>query len=124
MKMKVITSRITLIGATVGMIALLAPGPATAQITPQSSPSIGGQDNSSDLDFLDKPEGGSSASLLNLMNRVRMLQEYSPQEFTAEQSKNLDAAAAQFRAQQLQQIQNAQQQTTNSAPTVKLVPAP
>ncbi len=120
--MKVITSRITLIGAIAGTVALLAPGPAAAQITPQSSPSIGGQDNSSDLDFLDKPEGGSSASLLNLVNQFQMLQNYNPQEFAAEQSKNLDAAAAQFRAQQLQQIQKAQQQTINSAPTVKSAP--
>lgn len=119
--MKAITARLTLIGASVGIIALLAPGPATAQILPQSSPGIG-QNNSTDLDFLDKPDGASSSSLLNLVNRVRMLQNYNAEQFTAEQSGSLDVAAAQFRARQLQQIQKMQPQSINS--TLKVNPAP
>lgn len=116
MSMKAITALIlgwVSVGAT-----LLVTQPALAQLGSERSSSVFPQNNATDLDFLTTPGGNGGSSMLSLINRLRSLDGRNLQQFSADQAEGLDAAAAKFRAEQLQQLQ---QQTPlrkpSSAPT-------
>ncbi|HEY9845537.1 MAG TPA: hypothetical protein V6D03_05005 [Candidatus Caenarcaniphilales bacterium] len=117
MKLKVVTAWSLLIG--IGAAISVTPT-AFAQTT-SVQPLQNLQENPNNFDFFTDPERSSGAGLLNLINQVKLLNERSLDEFTAEQADNLDAAAAEFRAQQRQQIQT--QPPQSNSPTVDLTPA-
>jgi len=103
--MKTIATWITLGGFCVGAAAALVTRPVLAQaIAPLPAQGLQQQD-ANNFDFFTETERDSSASLLNLINQIQLLNGRTPAEFDAEQSENLNAAAAKFRSQQLQRIQ-------------------
>ncbi len=119
MKMQVMTAWIVLGGITMGATVLTS-GPAVAQIvSPQSLPGSQPQDQSYDL--LSDSNERNGADILNLINQIQLLKGWNPDEFAAEQSGNLDAAAAEFRTRQLEQIQIQPQPNPSQ---VDLAPAP
>lgn len=125
MKMKVMTTWLVISGFSIGTATFLPTRSALAQVgSPQSlQPLAGSEQDQTDLDFFSDSSSGSGADLLNLINQVRLMQGWSPAQYAAEQAGNLDAAAAEFRARQLQQIQT-QQQPNNPSSPVDLAPAP
>jgi len=103
--MKTVTAWVALGGFSVGATVLLATRPLLAQ-TASPLPAQGlNQQDVNNFDFFSRTERDSSASLLNLINQIQLLNGRTAAEFDAEQSENLDAAAAKFRSQQLQRIQ-------------------
>lgn len=105
MNLKTIATWITLSGYCIGAAAVLVTRPVLAQsTTPLPAQGLQQQDPNN-FDFLTESERDSSASLLNLINQIQLLNGRTAAEFDAEQSESLDAAAAKFRSQQLQRIQ-------------------
>lgn len=85
----------------IGFVSLLAP--ATLAQSLNSSPF---QDQPADLNtLLNGNSGTGGASLLNLLNQIRLLDGRNPAEVAAEQQENLNNAAEAFRRKQQQQLQ-------------------
>lgn len=101
------TAWIILSGLSIAAPTLLTSSAFAQTAFPQALPGSQEQDPTN-LDFLSDPEQGNGTDFLSLMNRIRLAGGQSQAEFAAEQSNNLDAAAAEFRARQLQQIQGQQ----------------
>lgn len=119
MNIKAMTAWIVLSGLSVAAPTLLTRSAFAQTAFPQGLPGSQQQDPTN-LDFLSDSERGSGTDLLSLMNQIRLASGQSAADFAAEQSSNLDAAAAEFRVQQLQRIQS--QRQTNSPGQVELTP--
>lgn len=73
--------------------------PATAQTAQDLE-----QANQDFNDVFSGGEGNGSGSLLNLLNRMQLLNGRSPGEFAAEQNENLNSEFERFRQQQQQKL--------------------
>lgn len=104
--MKWKTSTWTLVcGLGFSLAALGTMLPTLAQ-TATTPPSPFEQNKNDDLSSIFNNNGGTGgASLLNLINRIQLLNGQSPGEFALEQQDSINDAAAAFRSKQLQQIQ-------------------
>lgn len=106
--------------AGIGVVSLLLPQPTWAQTTDVNPlQDLQPQDNRSDP--FSRTNEDSGLGMFDLIHRATLGNTRSIEDFSSEQNESLDAAAAQFRARQRQQIQGpgqASQVNPVSAPQV------
>ncbi len=99
--------------ATIGFVSLLMPQISWAQVNtvPNTAPNplqdLNTQENRDP--FSRTNEGDAFGGIMQLMQRAQLGTIRSTNEFSAEQDRSLNDAAAQFRQRQLQRIQNQNQ---------------
>ncbi|WP_017717654.1 hypothetical protein [Kamptonema formosum] len=108
--------------AGIGVATLALPQASFAQAcsdgqTLQGCPSPNERDSFSGLD-------NGQLNMYDIIHRAQMGTITNINEFTAEQRQNLNSAADDFRAQQLQRMQQAQQQAAPVEPAAAPAPAP
>ena len=108
--------------AAIGVAPLALPQASFAQAcsdgqTLQGCPSPNERDSFSGLD-------NGQINMYDIIHRAQMGTITNINEFTAEQRQNLNSAADDFRAQQLQRMQQAQQQAAPGEPAAAPAPAP
>ena len=88
----------------IGVVSLLLPQPSWADAASEANPLHDFQPQQDGDPFSDSTEE-DSLGVFDLIHRAQMGNLTSPDDYSAQQNQNLDAAAADFRARQRQQIQ-------------------